>query len=83
MCNTVEWEIFVGLHFHYQALNAYFRGLIFVVCLEHVIIVAYCLDFRGLIFILGLSVMKIKKLSIKWVEISQISMAIAFGTQLL
>ncbi len=35
-------EIFVGLHFRYQALKAFFRGLIFVVCgAEHVIIVAY------------------------------------------
>ncbi len=45
------------LKFRYQALKAYFRGLI--VCPEHVIIVAYCLDFRGLIFLfLGLFVTK-------------------------
>ncbi len=37
-----------------QALKAYFRGLIFIVCHEHIIIVAYYLDFRGLIFVLGL-----------------------------
>ncbi len=45
-------ETFVVLNFRYQALKAYFRGLIFVVCPEHVIIVAYYnyLDFRGLIF---------------------------------
>ncbi len=39
-------------------MKAYFRGLIFVVCPEHVIIqcsrlVAYCLDFRGLVFCFG------------------------------
>ncbi len=41
-------------------IKAYFRGLIFVVCPEHVIIVAYCLqllfqcsDFHGLIFHFG------------------------------
>ncbi len=45
--------MFVGLNFHYQSLKAYFCGLIFVVCPEHVIIVAYCLDFRVLIFRFG------------------------------
>ncbi len=40
-------------------LKAYFHGLIFVVSSEHFIIVAYCLDFRGLIFVFGLSVTKI------------------------
>ncbi len=35
-----------SFNFRYQALKAYVRGLIFVVCPEHVIIVAYCLDFR-------------------------------------
>ncbi len=39
---------------------AYFLGLIFAVCPEHVIIVAYCLDFCGLIFVWALSVTKIK-----------------------
>ncbi len=29
-------------NFRYQALKVYFRGIIFVVCPEHVIIVAYC-----------------------------------------
>ncbi len=44
-----------------QALKAYFRGLIFVyLCPEHVIIVAYLLNFRGLIFVFGLSITKIK-----------------------
>ncbi len=42
-----------------MALKAYFRGLIFVVCPELVIIVPYYLDFRGLIFRLGLSITKI------------------------
>ncbi len=37
---TIEREIFVGLNFCYRALKAYFRGLIFVVRSEHVIIVA-------------------------------------------
>ncbi len=35
------WEIFVGLNFRYQALKACFRGLIYAVCPEHIIIVAY------------------------------------------
>ncbi len=47
----------VGLNFRYQALKAYFRGIIFVP--EHFIIVAYYLAFRGLFFRFGLSVMKI------------------------
>ncbi len=34
--------IFVGLNFCYQALKSYFRGLIFVVCPEHFITIAYC-----------------------------------------
>ncbi len=37
---------FVVLNFRYQVLKAYFRGLI-IVCPEHVIIVAYSLDFVG------------------------------------
>ncbi len=48
---------FVGLNFRYQALNAYFRGLIFIVYPEHVIIVAYyprlysnVTNFRGVDF---------------------------------
>ncbi len=44
---------FVGLSFRYQALKAYFLGLIFVMRPEHIfiiIIVAYYEDFRGLIF---------------------------------
>ncbi len=53
-------EIFVRLNVRYQALKAYFRGLIFVVYPEHVIIVAYyprllfeCTYFRGSIFRFG------------------------------
>ncbi len=38
---TVSYEIFVGLNFRYQAMKAYFRGLIFVLCPEHIIIVAF------------------------------------------
>ncbi len=34
---------FVVLNFRYRALKAYFHGLIFVVCPEHVIKVACCL----------------------------------------
>ncbi len=49
---------FRWVNFRYQALKVYFRGLIFVVCSEHVII-AYYLDFRRLNFrFLGLSVTK-------------------------
>ncbi len=58
---------FVGLNFRYQVLKAYFRGLIFVVCPEHIIVVAYCprllfkcLDFRGEFFVWRLFVTKIK-----------------------
>ncbi len=53
--NTKQPEIvfLIGLNFRYQALEAYFRGLIFAVGLEHVIIVAYYLDFCGLNFHLG------------------------------
>ncbi len=40
----------IAENFRYQTLKAYFCGLIFVVCPEHVIIVAYCLDFCGLNF---------------------------------
>ncbi len=40
--NIVWQEKFVGLNFRYQTLEAYFCGLIFVVCPVHVIIVAYC-----------------------------------------
>ncbi len=29
----------------------YFRGLVFVLWPEHIIAVAYCIDFRGLIFL--------------------------------
>ncbi len=43
------------------SLKAYFRGLIFVVCPEHIIIVAYCLDFCAEFFVLGLSVTKISR----------------------
>ncbi len=46
--------------FRYQALKAYFCGLIFIVCPEHVIVVAYCLV--GSFFIWGLSVLKIKSI---------------------
>ncbi len=45
----------------YQALKAYFRGLIFVIYPEHIITVAYNSDFHGLIFRFGgLAVTKIK-----------------------
>ncbi len=33
--------MFVGLNFCYQALKAYFHGIIFVVCPEHAIIVTH------------------------------------------
>ncbi len=50
--NTL-WKIFVELNFCYQALKAYICGLTFVVYPEHVIIVAYCVDFRRLIVCFG------------------------------
>ncbi len=48
-----------------QALKAYFRGLIFIVCPEHVITVAYCpcgyySNVQIFVGLLGLSVTKIK-----------------------
>ncbi len=46
--------------FCYQAMKAYFCGLIYVVCSEHVIIVAYYLDICGFVKLM-LSVMKITK----------------------
>ncbi len=43
LCNyCVAREFFVWLNFRYQALKAYFRGLNFVVCPEHVITVLLC-----------------------------------------
>ncbi len=54
--------IIIAEHFRYQAVKEYFRGLICIVCPEHVITVAYCLDFRGLMFRFGAFRMKITKI---------------------
>ncbi len=49
--NYSSYRIYIAENFHrVKFFKVYFRGLIFVVCLEHVIIVAYCLDFFWLIF---------------------------------
>ncbi len=46
-----EGESFVGLKFRYEALKAYFRSLIFVVCPEHIITVAYYLRYNSNVWI--------------------------------
>ncbi len=52
LCNACPYNEYCIVDiFRYQALKAYLRRLIFVVCPEHVIIVAYCLDFRAFLFL--------------------------------
>ncbi len=53
-----------ALNFRYQALKKCIFVVLFSlhVCPKHVIIVAYCPDFCGLIFLLGLSVTKVTKI---------------------
>ncbi len=62
--NTIARN-FRWVKFCYQALKAYFRGLIFVVCPEHVIIVLSLLSRFSWVnfFVLGLSITNPTKIS--------------------